>query len=329
MRSARGRRTATRRAVVAFSDGLVVTVATVVAVAGLARLIFTEAVPVDPFVPDPPPNIGPAPITYLPTLLRSVLQDGGFAIKSAWDLFSTHWSFFDTSPDLLTDVLRPIRQAERVELAIKTASIAYNTAVNTASVLEFYIRTIEHGLSDSIDSLITLFLTKADDLDARITADEALIEGALGELGAKIDALQRLTPPDPGGLVENLKGWSIDNIFNPLNGKITDLAAYVVGPFAAAIGSRIDGLAQTVAQDAARADQCCAANTNFRNEYQDLLSKLKPLLTALKVLDVASLALLAEHLFAEGAPAFAVEVAHAVESHADGVITDLTGFLGL
>lgn len=173
-------------------------------------------------------------------------------------------------------------------------------------------------MAGTLPGAATLNTPQLEQVQAMIDAQVVPLRENLGELTAQVQQLRTdvntlRTAPAPNNLDARVS--TIESFLG------VTLGPLLVG-LTALLGSNLPARMATE-------EECCATNTGFKNEWADLLNKLKPLLKMLSLLDTAALLALLEHIWSEGLPGFIKEVEGIIDDHLSDVENVVGPFLGL
>jgi hypothetical protein len=160
----------------------------------------------------------------------------------------------------------------------------------------------------------------ADQVSALIDTKIAPLIDNLGVINTRLDQLEQRV-----GRLEAKEQTDTQ----VLTGQVTDIVNWLNTNLVPILGTLTALAGANVLTRLAQQEECCASNSNDLSGIKDLLNKLKPLLDLLKLLDVAALLALLEHIWSEGFEGFAREVEGIVDAHLGGAEGAIAGFLGI
>lgn len=199
-------------------------------------------------------------------------------------------------------------------LGLRTDQQYLNLVTGQVAILDL----IAGMMAGTLPGSATLNAPQLDQVRALIDSLVLPLRENLGELTTQVQQLRTdvntlRTAPAPNDLDAR-----VSTIESFLGVTLAPLLAGLVGVLGANLPTRM-----------AAEEECCATNTGFKNEWADLLNRLKPLLKMLSLLDTAALLALLEHIWSEGLPGFIKEVEGIIDDHLSDVENVVGPFLGL
>lgn len=175
------------------------------------------------------------------------------------------------------------------------------------------------GQSGTLGPLATIDLPMLNNLiNAQVIPDLQPLWENLGDIDRRLNELEyRVTQPFYDPRVDGMQN-QILNLDSLLNLSVVP-----------ALNNLLNIVPQNLPQQLADEEACCAANTQFKNDWSDLLKALKPLFDLLKLLDIVALVALLEHLWDEGASGMIRELEGIIDDRTNDAESFLSGFLGL